>query len=214
MPVGAPFTIFTYATDISKAFRLLRSAEKHGIFVVNLWQGEQWAGLMQKLHAFATALKTERGLVLFLDAYDTILTGGYDEILTRYAQLGAPPVCFSAEANCFPLPDLAPQFFGGKWRYPNAGACIGEAKALRALFDKMQLLKLPAEMNDQSALLQYCARFGNDVALDTNCILFQSLFLSECDISLSEGRLINTMTRSRPVIWHGNGGSDMSLVGG
>jgi len=197
--------LVTYASDPSRiSFREP---------VLNLWGGEPYIGLMQKIHAvqrFVYEVAPE-SLVCFVDGYDVQLEVSVPVIETRYRSLGVSGVLMNAEANCFPYPDREADYPEGDtpFRFVNSGCYIGTAGEIRKLFDAMRVDRIPAEVNDQAIFTEYYLANPNAFTLDTECRLFQCLFRAGEWVKRENGIYINTLTGTRPLVLHANGGADL-----
>jgi hypothetical protein len=78
-------------------------------------------------------------IIMFTDAYDTILLADEQEIMTKYKQFNSP-VIFSAEKNCWPDAKLAnkypPETNKHFFKYLNSGGFIGESQYIEELIEK------------------------------------------------------------------------------
>ncbi len=78
-------------------------------------------------------------VILFTDAYDTVLLAGEKEILEKFSRFNSRLV-FSAEANCWPGPELAARYPESvqeyALKYLNSGGFIGETDFIKYLLEK------------------------------------------------------------------------------
>lgn len=192
----------------------------------------------QKINYFYKALATYKQesqlAILFVDSYDLIINANSSKILETYeSKFVEANIVFSAEATCWPDTNLARQFpiplLGGK-KYLNSGAIIGFAPSLWQLVGIVidQNKKgtsgsgVPDKEDDQ---LLYSRVFLNETLRETLAIyldhkseLFQSLHGSSKEIELDfqdketdSIHVVNKEYRTRPLIIHGNGPSDLFL---
>jgi len=197
--------LLTYASDESRI-----SFHEHAY---NLGEGELYRGLMQKIHAvqlFADG-KSPDSLICFVDGYDVALQGYAAAIEAQYLQMKVKGVLMSAEANCFPYPykESAYPPCDTPFRFVNSGCYIGRAGELCKLFDMMRVDRIPAEVNDQAIFTDYYLANPDAFTLDTNCQLFQSLFGAWQYMEAQEDGYHNTLTGTRPLVLHGNGGAGL-----
>lgn len=78
-------------------------------------------------------------IILFTDAFDTVLLSNESEILEKFYKFNSPLV-FSAEANCWPDVDLAQQYPTSvqdfQLKYLNSGGFIGESTYIKDLIER------------------------------------------------------------------------------
>ena len=148
----------------------------------------------------------------FADAYDVLFAGGFDDILEQFETFGAPAV-FSAECHCWPDADLAPEYppSATRYRFLNSGVWIARTEAAHDLFQRFHLPALRDNQSDQRLFTRLLLE-GAALTLDRDCRIAQSLNASEADIEWRQGRIVNRLTGQAPLIFHGNGGADLSAV--
>ena len=155
------------------------------------------------------------------NSYDVILTAGEKEILSLFRKSNAS-ILFSAESFCWPDESLASSYprieYPGK-RFLNSGGFIGFADYV---YDMISSQDLHDQDDDQLFLtrmfLNPDLRSKWNMKLDSRSELFQTLNGipgGEVEIGFNEvtgdAIISNTMTKTRPVIIHGNGGSKLHL---
>lgn len=207
--------LLTVATHSAGAYSALQeSAKRAGLELITLGWERGWRGLNQKLHLVTEALESLEAeeTVLFVDAHDTILIGSGAEIEAKFRALGDPFLC-SAERNCYPVAEWAERYppCDTPYRFLNSGVWMGEVGFTRALFEQMQVARLPAELNDQRLFTEWWLSYRG-FTLDRQCTLFQSLFGAEQDLVFEGLCLRNVLTGTYPLVLHGNGRTDMSAV--
>ncbi len=151
-------------------------------------------------------------IVLFTDAHDVRVLGRALDVLTRFKQIGAR-IVFSAEKNCWPDAHRACEYVASacgdsEYKYLNSGAFIGYVGDLKRLFAEHAHEPLDYTTDDQrffTTLYLEHQRESARICLDTQCRLFQSLFLAHADICPTS--LVNRAFGTRPLVWHGNGGN-------
>ncbi|CAE7199552.1 unnamed protein product [Symbiodinium natans] len=207
-------------------------------------RGAEWPRLTVKLRAYRDYV--ERMLdsqlcdfVLFLDAYDAVVTGTEREIMDRVLALEArtgKPILFGAET----APDKYQEAFedlakaqnvSTPWRYLNSGLMVGRVWALR-IFLREMLHDRPKEDPTPDQVL--CANFSlfrrpDLVGLDYDTELFLNAFGIEGildgawawergqprgSVALVESGgkrwIENKVTRRRPVVFHFLGSAKFS----
>lgn len=155
-------------------------------------------------------------------SYDVILTGGEKEILPLFRKSNAS-ILMSAEEYCWPDPSLSPSYprveYPGK-RFLNSGGFIGYAPHV---YDMITSQPLDREDDDDQLFLTRIflnpdSRAKWNMKLDSRSEIFQTLNgipAGEVEIRFHEvtgdAFMVNTVTRTRPLVIHGNGGSKMHL---
>lgn len=229
---------------------LERSALASGYTFRAVGVGGPWQKLGTKLVLYDRALQELVGNeihpedpVMLLDAWDTVILGGADELrekLEMYGVVGSADLVIGAgDRICAPDYKLAPRmeslypYITTPWRYPNSGAFIGTAAAMKSFLHRLvwtddgaQFLPFSADDDDQlrvQMFLLLCAQHGNSYPfeIDEHCRFFQCLGEQRCvwdyepervqsASSLSgspEPRIRNQVTGERPVVVHGCGGN-------
>ena len=221
---------FTVATErLPELQRLLNSGLRYGLQIEPLGLGTAWRGGDmfngpgggQKINLLRPALQQlpPEQPTLFVDGYDTIICGHAADIVAAWNRTCNGPL-FAAEVYCWPDKhriDDYPQI-DTPYRFLNSGAFIGKAGDLLGIVED----SIDDHADDQ---LYYTERFLSgkyNIALDSNCQLFQCLNGALDDVQSDEGRgmLFNRRTETWPAVIHANGPSkswlekDGSAVGG
>ena len=205
--------IVTVGTDDSKMWALKQSAEKFGVAVTNFGKGSDWYDPMEG-HAGMPKIKmvfegiqdfNDDDVVLFMDAYDTMLLKDPKEILERFLGFKTD-ILFGAEKNFWPdSPFLQTKFddkFEGElYKYLNSGLYIGYVKHVKSFLSRGAWLSDKAVNADDQ---QYCqAEFmslKNRVSLDHEAYVFQN---DEPSVTKVGVELLGPICA--PCIYHGNG---------
>lgn len=143
---------------------------------------------------------------IFVDAYDVIFIGPLDKILEKYKG----GILFSAEKNCWPDQHLAGKYpkTDSAWKYLNSGSYMAPIAEFLELTER---LFCNYEDDDQRYFTNIFL-YGNDIQLDYNCEIFQSIaFCYEDELTITD-HLKNNWTNTLPVIIHGNGKADMTAI--
>ncbi|SFW66181.1 hypothetical protein SAMN02927921_03093 [Sinomicrobium oceani] len=103
--------IITVATDLNNFFLrkfLVPSCEYFGFDLVILYAKAPWESHRMKDKLLIPYLKqlNSNELILFTDAYDTMMLNNAHRLMELYSQLEGSFI-FSSETNCFPEPDLS-----------------------------------------------------------------------------------------------------------
>ena len=151
--------------------------------------------------------------MIYADAWDSYVVGDYEELITKLPDL---KWWGSVEKNCFPHPELAKDYPSTEhdWKYVNGGGWFSEVDFFRKMVENNPINR----KNDQLWLAEVFLKNkkeGLPVGLDYNCEVFQTTgfegpndFLYNYEV----GRITNLKTGSLPMIFHGNGRTDMSKV--
>lgn len=149
----------------------------------------------------------DHDVVLFLDAFDTLVLSDAETILQKFKSMDAPFV-ISVETNCFPFAHLAPYYPPSptKFKYINAGSYIGYAGYIKKIME--ELSPIPDETDDQGLLSVYYLYHPDKFKLDYQCELFLPLFqVDQKELVLdSKNKSVSCLTtNTSPCVIHGNG---------
>ena len=211
--------VCTVATDEAKAEKLLTSAKKHQVNLINLGKGVRWeGGTMEgqggghKINLVKKYLsdKKDSDVFLFLDGYDTFLTDRIDEIISRYIEF-SHNIVFSSERFCWPDELIGSELKAlntdqsTPYQYLNSGMYIGRVGELKKLFNA------PIENyeDDQLYVQKQYLKGECDIVCDVEGYMFST---HEPQISKNNGQLFNPVTKCYTCAYHGNGGDDAKEV--
>ena len=196
--------VLTVCDDIGKAKELERSLV-HFDYEFDIIKRE-WKGWSTKLYGVYDFLKNNNHITefIFVDAYDTFFLSS--EFKPIYKNL------VSSEVNCwtgFHNKELENKFPETKtpFRYPNSGAYYMQSDFFIKIFEA----DTPNESDDdQEWLLKQVLLYH--IPIDTECKWFQSLCgVSDSDFEIKDNRLTSNITRTTPIIIHGNGKAKMDF---
>lgn len=181
--------------------------------------------LFNKLSVTLKELETRspEEIVMFVDAYDVVISAGEKEIVDKFLSFNSP-IVFAAESGCWPFLDGRR---GGEYicdsvyppsvtpyRFLNSGTWIGYVGAARrALQAMMELPEAKDKAIDQELASIVFLKNNSDIALDYNADIFQSVHMSQSHLRLELGpegktrRWRNIVTKTLPVVFHFNGGA-------
>jgi hypothetical protein len=148
-------------------------------------------------------------LLIFSDSYDVINLSSEEEIIAKYNNISKNKILFSAEKYCWPDLSLKKYYpeTKSKYKYLNSGGFIGNA------YEILKLIKM--EINDHDDDQLYFTKlflFDNqNIKLDYNCEIFQTLNGTIKDIYIYKNRIINKNTSRMPILIHGNGNSKNNI---
>ncbi len=162
--------------------------------------------------------------LLYTDCFDTVAFAGPDEVTGKADPLfgaaqdvwGVTPrrirMLISGEKACFPLQERKNEYppCHTPWKFVNGGGWLVEIQYFRELCAAMQL---DDKINDQVFLMDAYLKNQNDIMVDVECRIFQTLAFSDPrEWQLIDGRFRNTGTWHYPVFFHGNGRTGMDWV--
>ena len=211
--------VCTVATDEAKAEKLLTSAKKHQVNLINLGKDVRWeGGTMEgqggghKINLVKKYLsdKKDSDVFLFLDGYDTFLTDRIDEIISRYIEF-SHSIIFSSERFCWPDERHGSELKAlntdqsTPYQYLNSGMYIGRVGELKKLFNA------PIENyeDDQLYVQKQYLKGECDIVCDVEGYMFST---HEPKISKNNGQLFNPVTNCYTCAYHGNGGDDAKII--
>ncbi len=215
--------VLSFATDgAHPILQLLISTSPYPIEVLGKHQA--WRGLRHKfeaVHAYLVEKHLEKSedIILFVDGYDTLFTPGKQDLIKKFKAFDKPLV-ISAENHCshhsicteaiasYPRSPVDTPF-----KYVNSGTYIGYASAVYTMLDEV-LKDYPTEEHDQWMLHDYFIKHPERATLDYQQVIFSLLYgtdFKDYVYDTKQGRLINLLTQSQPIILHGNGGPGLLL---
>ncbi|HBY93300.1 MAG: hypothetical protein M5U01_14875 [Ardenticatenaceae bacterium] len=209
--------VCTVATECGEGLiRLQRTCEKFEIDLKVFGRGKSWRGLgwrqrMLYWNLWRYLLKYD--YVLFVDAYDTIVTCPLSEIMSKFLRMDTK-LLFAAEVVSFPLaPEQYPPAVSPyPYKYLNAGGFIGEMRYVARLMTQLRVYLFEDDYYDQLGYAEAFVSGRTAITLDYACEIFQCLFFAPDDIEIRGGRITNRVTGSEPCIIHGNGEVDLTRV--
>lgn len=159
----------------------------------------------------------DNDLIMFVDAYDVLITGHSDEIIHTYQKLAHgrnDPALFSAEFYCYPDKDVKNNYpqTNGPYKYLCSGAYISPVKTLKKIFVEGNIdfnMKGFEKIDDQrfftSIFLNTSRTSKPLIILDNNNEIFNSMAGRLSDLKYINGKWFNTVTKTYPLVLHGNG---------
>lgn len=154
---------------------------------------------------------------IYADSYDSFVLAPLKEVEDKYNQVAS--LMYGLEKACWPHGEKADKFPEGPYphKYVNGGGFVGPVESF---LDLLIARPIHEAMNDQVwAQDNYIKHspYTNKIVLDRDCSIFQTMAHtdpSEFDILLIDGenRLLNRHTKTLPVIFHGNGHTNIDWV--
>jgi len=222
------FHVYTIATNLKRAKCLLDSAKLFNMNI-KIINPTSWKGNYDKMLYMLKEIKNlpDNDIILFVDAYDVIITGSIEEIKEKYLSMNCD-LLVSAENNCFPryYTERYDQFLettdyekintsfdekiNTSFRYLNSGGYVGTVKAIKDLYswktlDEMKVICVKG--SDQAYFMEYY--LSNPMLfifkIDTECKIFQSMYRTSWkDFVCEGGRIFNKVLNQRPCMLHFN----------
>jgi len=199
--------ICTFASDYNQNLKQLLITCKHfgcDIDILGLGQPFSFGNRLRENLKYLEKID-EGDIVLFLDAYDTLLLADTKTIIEKFKEMDAPCV-IGAEIYCHPFPHLAPYFptCASKFKYLNSGCIIGYAGYLRRILE--DVMPIPDKTDDQGVFEVYYLYHPHKIKLDYDAKLFLNLYQvepSEIDIIRQDKKVF--CNQNMPLVIHGNG---------
>ena len=208
--------------------KLLHSCQLLGIEPMVFGRGEEWKGPPDKFHYFLDGILNtdiDKEYVLFVDSRDVLFYKGLNEIEKKFKDNYDCDLLFNGETNCYPNPLLAGDFpkQHKKYKYFNAGMCIGKLDFLREFLPKIKHNFMDYEKNwgdpdrlgsEQGAWVkvyfEQLEKYGDEspIQIDYDCHVFQCLWDQEWgrsanfDIVYNKDRIYNKLTNTEPCVFH------------
>ncbi len=204
--------VITVANDLKKANGLLKTLQI-GCFEFVAIESE-WRGFGSKIIETVKYLKEHPEIddFIFADAYDVVCFGNKSEFELKLDSVkGTNHAIFSTEKNCWPDANFAFKYQQrfGRNLYLNSGLFWAESDFfIRMVEENMP----PYNIDDQ---FYYTTQLLYDrkgyITLDFEQTLFQSYsFIAENEYDYSGSRPKNNITGNFPILFHGNGRTDMT----
>jgi hypothetical protein len=213
--------ILTYVTDADNSNLKLLQQRLPVYLVPNYiaWCGSFYAKAYG-VNEFIQPLPDDE-LIVVCDGYDVLPFNGCTIETLKTAietHFDANKVTFNAETNCFPNAALANKYpdVSSKWRYLNAGLFAGRVRAVKKMY-ATALKDIVRVGYDQHALSLLFLERPDLLALDYRCQVFQALYsgrmggkVNMSDFAIEAGIIRNKQFNSTPLLFHGNGLTDMT----
>lgn len=189
--------------------RMKESVAKHGWEIEVIDAPFQFGKQMQVIQKWLNNYEGDATHIIYIDAFDNICFGSSDEVIEKFNRFDCQ-MLISAEKACYPHPERAADYphTESAWKYVNGGGWMGEINYLKDLFTYF----LEPDSHDQVWLMEMYLK-QNQIALDVNCEIFQTIAFSDPDEwTKFEECWVNKATKTCPIFFHGNGHTDMSWV--
>lgn len=205
---------------------LIESCKKFSIGLVVHGRGKTFNNTIFKLENILDyCLKKTRDsdIIIYLDAFDTVILAGKDEIISKF-KVFDKKIVFCSHYICDPYEPITDHFPIVNVRYPrflNSGAMIGYSKYIREgiedIFGEYELIKKiygnMLAMSDQFHWSLYYLKNKDKIAIDSRCNIFQELSgIGYSSLYLSQGRLVNQEIGTKPCILHGTGANGLKKL--
>lgn len=205
-------TVANYNAPLLKNF--LSSAKKVGIEVDLLGWGKTYYGHGWALQLYEHYLHSlpDEDLVLFVDSFDVFFLAGREEIVEKFLAMKVP-FFISTELNCAPDNDLKESYpeAHNRYRFLNSGTYMGYVGEMKKIFQRFDHPISPFQ-NDQRIFTLDFLKHPHTYHLDSDCSIAQTLHLlgrEDFSVDLTEIRITNLETGTKPCIIHGNGNAPL-----
>lgn len=213
--------VITYATGNAQYFNELQeSAIKFNYNLTVLGMGNEWKGFIDKLtHIYKYISETldDSDIVMCIDAYDVIFCRDSSEFEKIYMENFdyENKILFNAEAlsNSFIMNEFWYKKFNPpnktetkdfKYKYLNAGVCIGMVKNVKAMM--ADILGREGITDDQVEIMKTYSQNDTNIEIDHGCKLFNTVSCLNNDLVLNEScGIYNSHTSTYPCLIHGPG---------
>lgn len=177
--------------------------------------GGQKINLLKNELSSWTKEDLESTVILFTDSYDVLVVAPPEEIVEKYikfvGQYDSDKVIFSAEKFCWPDTSLAKEYpdVDSNYKYLNSGGFVGYANKVLDLINNTNI----KDTDDDQLFYTRKLLEGDDIVLDNNCKIFQTLNGVGEDISINykTSRIRNVVFNTNPCFFHGNGPLSVKL---
>lgn len=179
----------------------------------------EYTGYNSKIVAFYNYLKANKQVTHFIyaDSYDSFILSTQKEVEDKFTNWNG--LTYAVEKACWPYEDWAKEYPDSPYphKYINGGGFMGSSEAFIKMYEANPIEQSDA-INDQVwAADNYLRRNRGDVKLDRECNIFQTIAHSgDEDFAMldfgGQIRMLNTFTMTCPVIFHGNGHTDMTHI--
>jgi len=218
--------VVTYATNLNNRY-LNYLATKLDVAILpelipwgGFWQGKYIHDFYAKsysLNKFLEDIDPDE-IIVVADAYDVLPLNGCNMVLLEKRineVFDLNKVTFCAEENCFPEESLSTLYpkQSHRWKYLNAGLYAGRSKLVKQMLD-LTLDKIQGSMDQLEFAKLFLAK--NLIDLDYKCEIFQSLYhtndlkINWDDYDINGNTIKNRVFHTHPLLFHGNGGVNIS----
>ena len=226
---------FTVATQERGYLNALKESCKiNGLNLKIVGMGQKWEGFGTKLRLIRETLDQLNSdtVVLYSDAYDSIIIGTAEDILKRFRQFNSDIVFSSTNQSGVNKVVFGDACDSVKNKSLDAGCFIGRAGALKLLFDSIcAKTKCSGDIDDQKIINGWCQK--HKIHLDVDNALFYAfdwssvikgytnmllgrpsdvLALETKYYSFRNKKFLVHKTNARPIILHANGNANMDNI--
>lgn len=197
-------------TDHPGWHKLKASLERFGYDYEHILQPFSFGHQLPIVRDWCNNYKGDCTHLLYTDCYDTVAFSDEREVISKYP--ADTKMFISGEKACFPHPECAKDYPEtlGPWKYVNGGGWLVEIEYFKQLCIKENLNPV---VNDQVFLMVAFLRNQNEIKIDNDCTIFQTIaFSKQNEWDERETRFLNVGTGTFPVFFHGNGKTFMDWV--
>ena len=210
--------IFTYGAGNISRFEFLKTSADSCSLSINYISQSVWSGFFDKVKFTLNAIKNlpDDDIVCFVDGFDVLAISDSSEILSKFLSYNCD-ILFGAELNCWPgdyinrYPKVS---YTTQYKYLNSGGFCGYKHAVMDLYTWKSLEEIAHICKtcggDQGYFIEYyLANFSKkNMKLDSYVKIFQNMFSVDWkELYISNGRVLNSETKTNPCFLHFNGDS-------
>jgi hypothetical protein len=225
--------VVAFATSRQAYFDLfMESCRRHGIAPVPLGWGDRWIGFGRKTTAIRDCIRDlpDDEIVISVDPFDVVFLTGLQEIEEKFRAGSARFLCGALKLGPFLRGVYRSEFNRSGRSLPktptgydflNSGTWISTAGYARHLIDRLEheLGMKPTDM-DQEILTSLYIDERSTVQLDWRCEIFHNLLFRDFvtrrpdlkDIAFVDGRILNTLSGTRPCVLHASGNAHLEGI--
>jgi hypothetical protein len=208
------FKILSYSTDKDNYNfkKLSESLEIEVLPVLLPWTSDFYPKSVSVYETIKNLNKDT--IILVCDAYDVLpINGATNEKLFNQIKesFDLNKITFNSEKNCYPNTSLLPlnPYVNSNWKYLNGGIYVGRVKNILNMLET--LLPNMKGIIDQEVFSNSYIKGEFNIDIDHQCKVFQTLYqLDPNDLKFEDEIITNNLTNTKPLLVHGNGGSDLS----
>jgi len=200
--------LLSVTNDLKQSEQLRRSLHHFGwdyeFLTPNNYEG--WGTKPAECYRYLKA-HPEITSFFLIDSFDCFVLGTMEEALSK---IGRDKNFLSAEINCWPHPEKSVLYPPSPtvFKHCCGGAYYMDSQTFISWWEEKSI---PGDDNDQVWLTDMVIKYKPQ--LDYYCDVFQNLCgVLEPDFLVEGDRLTNKITGSSPIIFHGNGKTDMNYV--
>jgi len=225
--------VLAFATEKQAYFDLfIESCNRHNIEPVILGWGEKWIGFGGKMMTIRQYIKDlpDDEIIISVDPFDVVFLSGLNEIEYKFEKIKASFLCGALNLNFFNAIVYNHEFNKTRKKTPrtltnynflNTGTWISRAGYARFIIDELiDKYEMTGTSMDQQILTGIYIQNSYSVDIDWPCEIFHNLLFRDFitrrpdlkDLQFYDGRIINTVSDSKPCILHASGNASLKKL--